>query len=311
MPKTLFRARSALLATLIIFVAACGDGAGGTAATVNGVDISVSQVESMRISEDAAATIDKVAFAEDLTNAIVNLAVLTAAREEFSIEPTDDEINGKKEELASEFEAAQGITVEEYFATQSLPIERFDDFAKIQVIRDHLSEQLAQDVIPATDADAQLLLTADPNGRTTACVRHILVATEEEAVDARSRVDSGEAFADVAADVGTDGTAAAGGDLGCQPLGMYVAEFADAAAAATVGTVSDPVESQFGWHLILVESREEPSLEALRAEIDDGRISQLVEAWLFEAATDATVEVDPQYGVWVTEPNPMVQAPSS
>jgi parvulin-like peptidyl-prolyl isomerase len=307
--KTLFRTRSALLAALVAFTAACGGGAGGTAATVNGVDISVSEVESMRISE--AATIDKIAFAEDLTNAIINVAVVTAARDEFSIEPTTEEIAVKKEELASTLEAAQGISIEDFFETQGLPIERLDVIANQQVIREHLFVEFESEALPATDADARLLLSADPNGRVTACVRHILVPTEQEAIDARSRIDGGEAFADVAGEIGTDGTAASGGDLGCQPLGMYVAEFANAAATATIGAVTDPVESQFGWHLILVESREEPSLETLREEIDAGRVNQLVDAWLLDIVTDATVEVDVQYGVWVTEPNPMVQAPSS
>ncbi len=298
-----------MLAALIAFTAACGSGGGGTVATVNGVDISVSEVEAMRISEEA--TIDKVAFAEDLTNAIINVAVVTAARDEFSIEPTTEQIDVKKEELVTTLEAAQGISIEDFFATQGLPIERLDVIANQQVIREHLFVEFESEALPATDADARLLLSADPNGRVTACVRHILVPTEQEAIDARSRIDGGEAFADVAGELGTDGTAASGGDLGCQPLGMYVAEFANAAATATIGAVSDPVESQFGWHLILVESREEPSLESLREEIDAGRVNQLIDAWLLGIVTDATVEVDDQYGVWVTEPNPMVQAPSS
>ena len=309
MSKTLFRTRSALLAALIVITAACGAGTGATAATVNGVDISVSEVESMRISEEA--TIDKVAFAEDLTNAIINVAVVTAAREEFSIEPTAEEISVKKEELVTTLEQSQGISIEDFFATQGLPIERLDVIANQQVIRERLFEQFQGDAVPATDADARLLLSSDPNGRTTACVRHILVPTEQEAIEARSRIEGGEAFADVATEVGTDGTAASGGDLGCQPLGMYVAEFANAAAAATIGDVSEPVESQFGWHLILVESREDPSLESLREEIDAGRVNQLVDAWLLNTVTGAIVEVDVQYGVWVTEPNPMVQAPST
>lgn len=279
------------------------------AATVNGVDISVSEVEAMRISEEA--TVDKVAFAEDLTNAIINVSVVSAARDEFSIEPTTEEIAAKKDELASQLVAAQGISIEDFFATQGLPIERLDVIANQQAIRERLIEQFKAEAVPATDADAQLLLTADPNGRVTACVRHILVPTEQEAIDARGRIDGGEDFAAVATELGTDGTATSGGDLGCQPLGMYVAEFADAAVAAEIGAVTAPVQSQFGWHLILVESREEPSLEALREEIDAGRVNQLVDAWLLDIVTDASVEVDGQYGVWVTEPNPMVQAPSS
>lgn len=269
----------------------------------------MSEIEAMRISEEA--TINKVDFAEDLTNAIINIAIVSAARDEFSIEPTTEEIVAKKDELASQLVAAQGISIEDFFATQGLPIERLDVIANQQVIREGLMEQFKAEAVPSTDADARLLLSSDPSGRMTACVRHILVPTEQEAIDARSRIEGGEDFAAVATELGTDGTAASGGDLGCQPLGMYVTEFATAAAAAAIGAVTAPVESQFGWHLILVESREEPSLETLREEIDAGRVIQLVDAWLVDIVTGASVEVDGQYGVWVTEPNPMVQAPSS
>ena len=300
MSKAPFRARSALLAGLICAIAACG-GAGGTAATVNGVDISVSEVEGMRISDEP--TIDKVAFAEDLTNAIINIAVVTAARDEFSIEPTTEEIAVKKDELTATLEEAQAISIEEFFATQGLPIERLDVIANQQVIREQLFEHFASEAVPANDADAELLLSADP---TVMCLRHLLVPTEQEAIDARSRIVGGEQFAVVAAELGTDGTAASGGDLGCQPLSSYVVEFADAAAAAVVGEVSEPVESQFGWHLILVD----PILDRLKEQIDESRVNELVDGWLREIVTGATVEVDDQYGVWVTEPNPMVQAPS-
>jgi len=309
--KARFLGKHALIPTLTltVFLAACGGRAGGVAATVNGVDIPVSEVQAMRISEEP--TINKTAFAEDLTNAIINVAVVTAARDEFSIEPTSDEINVKKDELVTQLEASQGISIEDFFATQGLPIERLDVIANQQVIRDRLFEQFKADAVPANDADARLLLSSDPTGRTTACVRHILIPTEQEAIDAKARIDGGEDFAAVATEVGTDGTAAAGGDLGCQPLGMYVTEFSAAAIEAPIGVVAGPIETQFGWHLILVESREEPSLESLREEIDAGRVNQLVNAWLLETISDATVEVDEQYGVWVTEPTPMVQAPSS
>jgi hypothetical protein len=62
--------------------------------------------------------------------------------------------------------------------------------------------------------------------------------------------------------------------------------------------------------LILVESREEPSVEEVKAEISDARIAELVAAWILEQVNSAEVEVDPQYGTWVLEPTPMVQAPT-
>jgi foldase protein PrsA len=295
--------------TLALVVAACGGGGGGVAATVNGIDITVAEVQSMRATE--AATVDKATFAGDLTDAIIDRAVVNAAKDEFSIEPSDSEIEAKVADLRVQIEESRGVPVEEFLATQNLPIERLHAIANQQVVRDKLFDHFETEAVPATDADANLLLTTDPIGRVEACVRHILVESEQEAIDAKGRIGGGEEFADVATEIGTDGTAAQGGDLGCQPLGLYVPEFARAAADAEVGVVTEPVESQFGWHLILVESRDEPSLDEIKDEINIGRVNQLVDAWLVDIVKQATVTVDSQYGTWVTDPNPMVQAPAS
>jgi peptidyl-prolyl cis-trans isomerase C len=290
-------------------MAACGGGAGGIAATVNGVQITVAEVQAMRTTE--SGTVDKTLFARDLTDAIIDRAVINAARDEFSISPTTAEVDTKVTELTQQIEAAQGVSVEEFFASQNLPIERLRAIANQQVVRDKLFEHFEPEAVPATDADATLLLTSDRLGRTNACVRHILVASEQEALDAKERIDGGEDFATVAIEVSTDGSAPSGGDLGCEALGLYVAPFAEAAASARVNAVTGPVETEFGWHLILVESREEPSITQLKEEINAGRVNQLIDAWLIETVTDATVTVDSQFGTWVTSPSPMVQAPAS
>lgn len=300
--------KTLVVLVVALAIAACGSGGGGVAATVNGINITVAEIQSMRVSD--AATVDKATFASDLTDAIIDRAVVNAAKEEFSIEPSDAEIQAKVDDLRSEIEEAQGVTVEEFFASQNLPIERLRAIANQQVVRDKLFEQFEPDAVPATDADANLLLSTDPIGRVEACVRHILVSSEQEAVEAKGRIDGGEDFADVAVEIGTDGTAAQGGDLGCQPLGLYVAAFAQAAAEAEVGVVTGPIQSDFGWHLILVESREEPSLEDIKDQITGGRVNQLIDAWLINIVKDATVTVDSQYGTWVTEPTPMVRAPT-
>jgi peptidyl-prolyl cis-trans isomerase C len=83
--------------------------------------------------------------------------------------------------------------------------------------------------------------------------RHILVKTKEEADAARAEIVGGKPFEDVAKEKSIDGSAGAGGDLGYFRRGMMVKPFEDAAFALTVGEVSEPVESQFGFHLIKVE----------------------------------------------------------
>ena len=84
--------------------------------------------------------------------------------------------------------------------------------------------------------------------------RHILVPTEEEAKAALSRVKAGEDFAKVATELSKD-PGGEGGDLGWFTRDKMVPEFADAAFKLEPGQVSDPVKSQFGWHIIKVEEK--------------------------------------------------------
>jgi peptidyl-prolyl cis-trans isomerase C len=84
--------------------------------------------------------------------------------------------------------------------------------------------------------------------------RHILVATKEEADAALKRIKAGEDFAKVAKELSKD-AGADGGDLGWFTKERMVPEFADAAFKLDTGQVSDPVKTQFGWHIIKVEGK--------------------------------------------------------
>src|SRR6202789_709261 len=84
--------------------------------------------------------------------------------------------------------------------------------------------------------------------------RHILLPTEDEAKKALARVKGGEDFAKVATELSKD-PAGDGGDLGWFTKDRMVPEFADPAFKLEPGQVSDPVKSQFGWHIIKVEGK--------------------------------------------------------
>lgn len=86
---------------------------------------------------------------------------------------------------------------------------------------------------------------------------HILVATEEAAREVLNRLED-EAFEDVAREVSIDTQSASrGGDLGWGTRNTYVDEFAEAAFALEPGEISEPVQSQFGWHIIQMLEFEE------------------------------------------------------
>jgi peptidyl-prolyl cis-trans isomerase C len=100
--------------------------------------------------------------------------------------------------------------------------------------------------------------------------RHILVESEALARAALKRVLSGEDFAKVADQVSKD-PGSRGGELGWFTKDRMVPEFAEAAFKLRINEISQPVKSQFGWHIIKVEERREkpfPKLEEVREQVE-------------------------------------------
>lgn len=100
--------------------------------------------------------------------------------------------------------------------------------------------------------------------------RHILVETEAQARAALKRVRGGEDFAKVADQVSKD-PGSRGGELGWFTKDRMVPEFAEAAFKLQPNQISEPVKSQFGWHIIKVEERREkpfPKLEEIRDQVE-------------------------------------------
>ena len=102
--------------------------------------------------------------------------------------------------------------------------------------------------------------------------RHILVETEDEAKKAQARVKGGEDFGKVAGELSKDpGSKTEGGDLGYFTQERMVQPFAEAAFKLNAGQISDPVKSQFGWHVIRVEEKRTkpvPTFEETKEQID-------------------------------------------
>ena len=87
--------------------------------------------------------------------------------------------------------------------------------------------------------------------------RHILVATEKEAQDVLARLQKGEKFEDLAKKISLDGSKDYGGDLGYFSAEEMVPEFSKAAFALKVGEVSQPIKTDYGYHIIRLEDRKQ------------------------------------------------------
>lgn len=140
---------------------------------------------------------------------------------------------------------------------------------------------------------AERYLDAEPAREFNAA--HILVQTEEEAEALRQELRDGADFAELARQHSADpGSAQNGGELGWFQTGQMVAPFEAAVMALEAGTISDPVESQFGWHLIqLNESRlaEAPQFDQVRDTLAQELQQQAVMDHIAEARAAVEVEV--------------------
>ena len=122
---------------------------------------------------------------------------------------------------------------------------------------------------------------------------HILVETKEEADAIKAELDGGADFAELAKEKSTGPSGPGGGSLGWFGPGMMVPAFEEAVAGMEAGSVSEPVETQFGWHVIkLNETRtaEAPALEDVREELET-QIRQTNVQEAIESLTDSA-EVD-------------------
>jgi peptidyl-prolyl cis-trans isomerase C len=126
--------------------------------------------------------------------------------------------------------------------------------------------------------------------------RHILLPTEEEANDIIAQLKEGADFAQLAEEHSTDpGAKGQGGELGWFSRGQMVPEFADAAFAMEKGTFSQtPVQTQFGWHVILVEDKRTqapPSLEDMRPQLESQLQQQILGTILNDIKASAQIVV--------------------
>ena len=101
--------------------------------------------------------------------------------------------------------------------------------------------------------------------------RHILVETEDQAKEVEEELKKGADFAELAKKKSKDPGASDGGDLGFFTKDQMVPEFSAVAFALEPGKVSDPVKTQFGWHVIKVEekrNRKAPDFDQVKSQIE-------------------------------------------
>lgn len=181
----------------------------------------------------------------------------------------DEEFNKNKEQLGDNFEA--------FLAQQGQTPDSFKKMIRLQM----LQEAALTDGVEVTDEELEKRIEEN---KTEINARHILVEDEETAKEVKEKLDKGEDFAKVAKEYSTDpGSKEEGGDLDWFGYGVMVPEFWEAAYALEPGTISEPVQSDHGFHIIEVKEKRQKDDE----KITDEKKEELRHEILMEKADDS------------------------
>lgn len=303
---TSFRRLAVVVAVLAVLVVACSGETRDPVASIDGVVVPLADIVALRSDYpddvDAVMT-DTVEFRQDLSRVMLEEVNAQAAADDFGIVLTDDDIVERRNNPPDRYAGLLAQMGFDPFTQASA-----DNVAALSLYID----RVATERLNSEEGLVEQVVGSAPELLTSACVRHILVSTEEEAESVLGRLDAGEDFGEVALDVSIDtASAQQGGLLGppddcLQPLSQFVPDFANAAVTAPIGQAVGPVPSQFGLHIILVDERTDPPTEADVAAdpfayIDPGTLQSFWAEWVQEAMAEKDIVVNVLIGMWSPE----------
>jgi len=197
---------------------------------------------------------------------------------------------------------------------QGVEFENRLKYLKRRALRELYFEKVIKSSV--SDADARKLYDDQvklikPEEEVSA--RHILVETEEKAKELKEKITAGADFATVAKENTKDtGSKEDGGNLGYFGRGQMVPQFEEVVFKLNKGDVSDPVKTQFGWHLIKIEDKrfkQPPAFEIVKDRIVQSQLLQKAQQSAVALRAKAKIEfVDPAIKASIEERNKQIEA---
>ncbi|MFD0589564.1 peptidylprolyl isomerase [Paenibacillus sp. GCM10027627] len=300
---------SALLAAALIIVLVIKPPFGGNEAiaTVNGTKITKDELYEKLVKGNGESAMENLIL-EKLVEQEIKAASISFTEEDITQEIEILKLNFPTIDAFNEALAQNGFTEEDLR-------EDFRLSAMVRKVLEPKSTVTDEAVQEYFDANQGKFGGSDEQIRAS----HILVKTKEEADAIYAELKAGKDFAELAKAKSTDGSAEKGGDLDFFGKGAMVAEFEQAAFALEVGAISEPVKSEFGYHIIkktdykagTPASEDKKSLA--RAKLVADEVNQtLASPWLEEIKAKAKIEntLAPKETTPASEP-PAAEAPAS
>ena len=213
----------------------------------------------------------KQQYSDLLDSLIIQELVRQSARTQ-NVTVSDSEVKTQIDQITQRQGGPEGLA--KALAAQGLTQDDLTALIKDRLLANKIGDSITKDV-PTTGEQVH--------------ARHILVKTEDEAKKVQDRLAKGEAFDAVAKDVSIDPSGKSnGGDLGWFSRGQMVPEFEQAAFSLAVGKVSDPVKSQFGYHIIQVTEKD-ANRQLSQDDLDRAK-EQKIGEWIDQQKKAAKIE---------------------
>ena len=246
------------------------------------------------------------AYRDNVVQSLIEAEVLVLkAKEMDEVKVTDDEINEQLEVTKANF------TTEDEFNTaleqSGMTLDEFKENIKKNLLVRKLIESYASKVEVTDEEISEYYNThiATYTQQAGATISHILVDSEEKANEVLEKYNAGTSFEDLAAEYGTDSTKDSGGSLGYIPYEttQYDADFMTGAKLLGEGEVSDPVQTQFGWHLIKADGIQSEDIVQPLDKVKDSIKTIIQNDKAEQELTEKLMEWKKEYDIQIFEEN--------
>jgi foldase protein PrsA len=305
-----------LFVPLFVFLlTACGDLLDPAAAVVGDDKITVDQITAIVEDYEATEEFKQVAsqgepqeilrqFEQSRLSQLIRRAVLQPQADELDIEVTDEEVAQRLDQIKGDFPSEEAF--QDALAEQGLTADYLNELVDDSLLEEELRAIVTEGAGP-TDEELLDFYQENLNDYRQTRAQHILVESRRLAASLATRLRAArggeveELFARLAERYSTDSSnAGKGGDLGYTSAGQLVPPFEQAAADLSIGEISAPVQTQFGFHVIRVTDRRVAPFDQVRSRIEEqigGEAEdEAWQEWVVDAYGGADIRVNPRYG---------------